>query len=138
MPTGTHANEVHSDMTNHYLQMGVMGGLPLMFVFILVVMAAFCAVGRVLREKNATTQGRFLAWTLGAILFGHVTNFLAISLFDESDVFFYLVLGGIVAMQATKWTARGSHDNQPAGGYVRSVDVAPHVSVAYEGRSYHA
>jgi hypothetical protein len=136
MPTGTHANQVHSDMTNHYLQMGVMGGLPLMFVFILVVVVAFRVVGRVLREKNATAQDRFLAWTLGATLFGYVINFFSISLFDESDVFFYLVLGGIGAMQATKWTARGSHDNQPAGGYVRSVGVIPHVSVAYRGKSY--
>jgi O-antigen ligase len=136
MPTGTHANEVHSDITNHYLQMGVMGGLPLMLVFILVVVAAFRAVGRVLREKNATTQDHFLAWTLGAILFGYVINFFSISLFDESDVFFYLVLGGIGAMQATKWTARGSHDNQPAEGHARSVGVIPNVSVACKGKSY--
>ena len=41
MPTGIHANEFHTDITNHFLQMGVLGGLPLLLVFVLVLIAAF-------------------------------------------------------------------------------------------------
>lgn len=100
MPTGIHANAIHTDITNHVLTMGVMGGLPLMFLFIMTLVAAFCAVERALREnESASIEHLFLIWTLGAILFGHVMNFFSISLFDQSVVFFYLVLAAIGAVQ---------------------------------------
>jgi O-antigen ligase len=100
MPTGIHANEIHTDITNHFLGMGVIGGLPLMLLFILVLIAAFRAVGQALRRsETASVKHRFLAWTLGAILFGHTINFFAISLFDQSIVFFYVVLAAIGAIQ---------------------------------------
>ncbi|MCI0591399.1 MAG: hypothetical protein L0Y67_07350 [Gammaproteobacteria bacterium] len=103
MPTGIHANAIHTDITNHVLGMGVMGGLPLMFLFIMTLVAAFCAVGRALREnESASIEHLFLIWTLGAILFGHVMNFFSISLFDQSVVFFYLVLAAIGAVQVVK------------------------------------
>ena len=103
MPTGLSAYEAHTDITNHVLAMGVWGGLPLMFLFIMTLVAAFRAVGLALREhESAPMEHPFLIWTLGAILFGHVANFLAISLFDQSVVFFYLVLAAIGAVQTLK------------------------------------
>lgn len=108
MPTGIHANEIHTDITNHLLGVGVMGGLPLVLVFILVLVAAFRLAGRALREsKTAPFEQRFLIWTLGAILFGHVMNFFTISLFDQSIVFFYLILAAIGAVQSRKRSSRG-------------------------------
>jgi hypothetical protein len=83
--------------------MGVTGGLPLMILFIMVLMAAFSAVGGAMREKaGASTEYCFLIWTLGAILFGHIWNFFTITLFDQSIVFFYLVLSCIGAVQVSK------------------------------------
>lgn len=103
MPTGLSAYEAHSDITNHLLAMGVWGGLPLMFLFIMALMAAFRAVGLALRaHESASMEYRFLIWALGATLFGHVVTFLSISLFDQSVVFFYLVLAAIGAVQALK------------------------------------
>jgi hypothetical protein len=55
-------------------------------------------------------RARFLAWTLGSILFAHVMNFFSISLFDQSVAFFYVVLGGIDAVAAARGSASG-----PAG-----------------------
>jgi hypothetical protein len=90
----------HADITNHFLAMGVLGGLPLMFIFIMILVIAFRAVGKAMHEKaEALTEHKFLIWTLGAILFGHMFNFFAISLFDQSIVFFYLILASIVAVQ---------------------------------------
>jgi hypothetical protein len=100
MATGMYANNIHVDITNHFLWIGVMGGLPLMLIFIMVLVAAFRRVGRVLREsEGATIEHSFLIWTLGAILFGHVWNFFSISLFDQSIVFLYLILASIGAIQ---------------------------------------
>lgn len=108
MPTGIFANEIHTDMTNHFLQIGVWGGLPLMLLFITAIVLAFRAVGQGLRKREgAEIEERFLAWTLGAILFGQVMNALSISLFDQSIVFLYLVLAaiGAVAMRTRASTA---------------------------------
>jgi hypothetical protein len=100
MATGIQANEVDTDITNHFLQMGVWGGLPLLILFVLVLLAAFRAVGRALREDDGRSPERaYLAWTLGAMLFGQVVNFWSISLFDQSVSFFYLILATIAALK---------------------------------------
>jgi hypothetical protein len=99
MPTGIQANEIHSDLTNHFVQMGVWGGLPLLLAFVLALIAAFRAVGAALREQDDPAQA-FLIWTLGAMLFGQVMNFWASSPFDQSVSFFYLVLAMAGAARA--------------------------------------
>jgi hypothetical protein len=102
MATGMYANNTHTDITNHILAQGVMGGLLLMFLFVAMLVAAFRGVGRALRESQAAPKHQqFVAWTLGALLFGYVVNFTSISLFDQSIVFFYLILAGIGAVRAT-------------------------------------
>ncbi|HEY8158393.1 MAG TPA: hypothetical protein VIF10_06775 [Methylobacter sp.] len=106
MATGTLANDQHADITNHFLAMGVSAGLPLIFLFILVLTFAFNMVGRTLREnENVSTEHCYLAWTLGATLFGYVWVFFSISLFDQSVVFFYLILACISAVKITKLVA---------------------------------
>jgi hypothetical protein len=96
MPTGIYANEVHTDITNHFIYQGVHGGLLLVALFVAVLVAAFRAVGRFLAlPVEIPVQQRHLAWVLGATLAAHVMNFTAITLFDQSIVFFYLVLAAI-------------------------------------------
>lgn len=103
MATGIHANERHTDITNHILGMGVTGGLPLMIVFVAILIAAFAAVGKALRaNQDAPVLQQRLIWTLGAIMFAHIANFFSISLFDQSVVFFYLVLGCIGCLQVSR------------------------------------
>lgn len=103
MPTGVHANEIHTDITNHYLQMGVWGGLPVMFLFIWILVVGFGEVGRALRaNRTAPFDQQFLMWTLGCMLFGHVTNVFSISYFDQSVVFFYLLLAMIGTLRAVR------------------------------------
>jgi len=100
MPTGIPANQANTDITNHFLQIGVWGGLPLMLLFIWILAVAFKALGRQLRVlEDSPVEDSFLIWTLGAILFGHVTTFLSIAYFDhQSVVFLYLVLAAIASL----------------------------------------
>jgi hypothetical protein len=96
MQTGILANDRHADMTNHFLTMGVMGGLPLMIIFVAILAYSFRDVGRASNQHaNARTQDQLFVWTLGALLFGFCMNFLSITLFDQSVVFFYLLLAAI-------------------------------------------
>jgi hypothetical protein len=100
MLTGIVANPDHTDMTNYYIQMGVWGGLLLMVVFMGILFVGFARVGRALQaNKNSSPQQRFLIWTLGAILFGHVTTFFSISYFDQTIVLLCLSLAFIGSLQ---------------------------------------
>jgi hypothetical protein len=99
MPYGVKWSENHIDITNYYIKMGVLGGIPLMSLFIGVLVAGFASVGRALRlEGDAKGEGQFSTWLLGAILFGHAATFFSISYFDQSVVFLYLLLAMIASL----------------------------------------
>ena len=101
MPSGVFWNPNHTDITNHYLQMGVWGGMPLMLLYMAIVWIAFVAVGRALQmSEEEPVERQFLIWTLGAMLFGHATNFLSVSYYDQSCIFISLLLANIGCLQA--------------------------------------
>jgi hypothetical protein len=100
MPTGAAWNEDQADITNHYVKIGVLGGLPLMLLFISVLIAGFMSVGRALRLKENQPDEQFLIWTLAAILFAHAATMISVSYFDQSIVFLYLVLAAIGSVHA--------------------------------------
>jgi hypothetical protein len=121
MASGIYANQQHTDIVNHYLAMGVLGGLPLMVLFILIVVAAFRGVGRALAGHGNEDDQPFLAWLLGAIVFGHVVNFVSTSLFDQPILFFYLPLAAICVIQAL----RRANLDRPSRPYARPLSVRP-------------
>ena len=85
----------HTDITNQYLGMAVMGGLPLMILFFGVLTKAFSLVGERLRQAERSPRDQFVLWSLGAALFAHAITFLSVSYFDQSFVFLYLTLAAI-------------------------------------------
>jgi hypothetical protein len=95
MPTGVSWNADHTDITNHYLKMGVMGGLPLMVLLIATNWAAFRGVSRALQRQS---DDDFVKWTLGVTLFCHATTFVAVSYFDQSVIFYYLTLACVTSV----------------------------------------
>lgn len=96
MPSGIGANDYHTDITNHLLWMGVLGGLPLLFAFLAVLARSFRDVGNAITvDSSELRHSHFLVWSLGAILFGFFVTFWSITLFDQSVVFFWLVVASI-------------------------------------------
>ncbi len=96
MPYGVNWSGDQSDITNHYLMMGIAGGLPLMLLFIAVLATGFSFVGRTLqRMPELPPQSQFMIWALGASLFVHSITFVSVSYFDQSFVFIYLSLAVI-------------------------------------------
>jgi hypothetical protein len=94
-------NPNHTDITNYYLNMGVLGGLPLMLLFIAVLGKGFSFVGQALRKSaELTPESRFMVWSLGASLFSHAVTFISVSYFDQTFVFLYLTLAAI----GSAWT----------------------------------
>jgi hypothetical protein len=60
MPTGVSWSENHTDITNHYIQMGVIGGFPLMLLFIATLWKGFSFVGKATNNKSGlSTESKF-------------------------------------------------------------------------------
>jgi hypothetical protein len=95
------ASPQHTDITNHYISMGVLGGLPLVFLFIGGLAKAFSIVGHRLRETGITRQSEFMLWALGSALFAHMATFLSVSYFDQSFVFLYVTMAAIGSARVT-------------------------------------
>jgi len=96
MPTGVSWSPDHTDITNHYLSLGVLGGLPLMLLFIAVLTTAFSFVGRTVQYTDTHPfEYHFIIWALGAALFSHVVTAMSVSYFDQSFLFLYLTLAAI-------------------------------------------
>ncbi len=106
MPTGVSWSPEHADITNHYISMGVIGGLPLMGLFIAALWVGFVYVGRILRV--IAVSGRhdgFFVWSLGAGLFAHAATCVSVSYFDQSFVFLCMnlaVIGSLYNVHAVE------------------------------------
>jgi hypothetical protein len=123
MLTGSAWSEDQADMTNYYLKMGVLGGLPLMLVFICILIIGFVSISKALRlNKNAPVKEQFLIWTLGSILFGHAATMISTSYFDQSIVFLYLVLAAIGSLIAC--VPPLAENGRPISGALRKRQVS--------------
>jgi hypothetical protein len=116
MPTGVYWSKNHTDITNYFIQMGVYGGLPLMILFIGVICSSFAVIGKLMRKyPNAPLKDRYLLWVLGSILFGHVSTFFSVSYFDQTVVFFYLLIASISSLAGVQFkTAAVAPAPEPA------------------------
>lgn len=107
MPTGVSWSSDHTDITNYYIKMGVMGGLPLMLLLIGLFITGFSYVGKARKGRvDFTKQTEFLVWSLGASLFAHAATCISVSYFDQSFLFLYLTLATISSV----WTSISSNE----------------------------
>ena len=103
MPTGVSWSPEHTDITNHYLQYGVIGGLPLMLLFMGALGVAFRYVGQCLRAaEEASWEDQFFIWALGAALLGQAATCISVSFFDQSYMFLFLNLALIGSLWAVQ------------------------------------
>lgn len=96
MPSGVSWSPDQADITNYYLYMGVIGGIPLMLFFIAILVKGFSFVGQVLRQfADLPIKSSFNVWTLGTSLFVLVSASISVAFFDQSSFFFYMTLAFI-------------------------------------------
>lgn len=84
------------DMTNYYLAQGINGGLITMILFIAVIVYCYKSIGSSLKALDLASFGdKFIVWTLGVTLFGHVMGFISVSYFDQINGMWYMLLAMI-------------------------------------------
>lgn len=116
MPYGLEAVPEHCDLTNYYIHLGVLGGLPLMCALLIIQWKSFRMIGREMsRLADSDNRDEFWLWCLGSALFAHSITFLSISYFDQIYVFFWGLIGGVVGFVAPDATeVAGFSEDEPA------------------------
>jgi hypothetical protein len=108
-----------SDITNYYLWMGVVGGLPAMLLLIAILWRAFSWVGKIAKSTSPESDDhRFMIWCLGAGLLAHAVTSLSMGYPDQSMMFFWLNVGAISSLYPLVSTAvqdRGAPKGIPPG-----------------------
>lgn len=109
MPTGVTWSPDQTDLTNHYIALGVYGGLPLVLTFVAIGFVSFRRVGRQLAlERSLIGQRPFLTWAIGSALFAIAVTGLSVSFFDQSILWLYMSVAFCTALsnRFTSPTAR--------------------------------
>ncbi len=81
------------DITNTYIYQGVTGGLLTMILFVLLIVLSFKAIGQFMKENYGHSVSELIiVWSVGSVLFAHAISFLSVLYFDQSVIFWYLIL----------------------------------------------
>lgn len=103
MPTGLAIDPNMTDIVNQFIAQGVNGGLLTMMLFIWLIVKCFKTTGSAVRDETSfTSPERFMIWSLGCTVLGHVASFFSVSYFDQIIIFWYLIIGMIAALVQNK------------------------------------
>jgi len=88
-----------ADITNAFVSFGIVAGVGALGLFILVLKRAFSALGMALQAvRDASPQpaeAEFFLWGMGCMLAAHVVNWVGITYFDQTYVFWFAQLAAI-------------------------------------------
>jgi hypothetical protein len=118
MGTGVGFSSDSADLTNHYIGLGVNGGVLLTGLFIMILVKAFQAIGRA-RRAEPSEQTQFVIWATGAALFAHVVTCLSVSYYDQSIFFLYVTLGAVCAVPSRVTAPRAATVRLPELSHAR-------------------
>lgn len=101
MQTGLANDPNSADMVNYFVAQGVRGGLLSLSLFIFLIVTCLKAVGAAVRNEHLfTVPERFMIWSLGCAVLGHVASFFSVSYFDQITIFWFLVIAMIAQVEA--------------------------------------
>lgn len=122
MPTGVPYSEAHVDFTNHYIGLGVIGGVCALASYAGCLLAALTLVGRTVSRYDTSDARRTrLTWALGSVTFAHLLNSLNVFYVDQSIVLIYLCLACIASL----WSMPPSSEATAVTGGSGRLTVRP-------------
>jgi hypothetical protein len=88
-----------SDITSGYIREATSGGILVMIFFMLMIVYCFNAIKKAsANPRFSETSHKFLLWTLATSLLGHTFSLLSVSYFDQSIIWFYMLISMIAAI----------------------------------------
>jgi len=118
MHSGVTWNPNHTDITNYYLQLGVLGGLPLLLTLVAMIAVALGFLEQSLPlDRAEETDLDFGTWCVWTAIIAHSVSFLSIAYFDQSYAGFFLLIGATPAiLQAARRGAEVDDDEACESG----------------------
>jgi hypothetical protein len=98
MGTGSNEGSNSADIVNEFVFQGVNGGVLALFLFVWLIVKCFKTIGTTLRTPGYSSGTQFVIWSLGCGLVSHIASFFSVSYFDQIIIFWYLLIGLIVAV----------------------------------------
>jgi len=90
-----------TDITNQYVAEGVAGGIFKLCLFVVIIVNAFQAIGRVTgHSDDYGFRERFMFWAFGCSLVSHLVSFISVSYFDQVIVLYFSLLAFISSRPA--------------------------------------
>lgn len=103
MASGVRWNPNMVDLTNYYIHLGVTGGLGLTLSLIAIIWVGFSMLRVRMNELRAAGDpDEIVIWCAGGLLATHAMGFVSISYFDQMYVFFYILVGAIPGLVASR------------------------------------
>jgi hypothetical protein len=85
------------DLANQYVFTGESTGLLSLVFFLAAITYAFKYLGNARKAAGSDTRRAWFLWLLGVTLFANMVAFMGISYFDQTQVYWYLLLAIVVA-----------------------------------------
>jgi hypothetical protein len=126
MPTGVTWSEDNSDICNHYILMGVVGGLPLMVIFIAIIASCFRHLRRAFQTlPDAMFRNKFIVWSLGAMLFAHAATMFTIDYYEASSVALLYSLFAVIVSACSVMAAEPMIETGDASELIEEAQNTP-------------
>ena len=125
MATGIAIDPTRADIVNQFVAQGVNGGLLGLSLFIWLIVNCFKTTGVAIRSEALDSfPEKFMIWSLGCTLLSHVVSFFSVTYFDQIIIFWYMLIGMIVALVHDKKETPHVSDMRESQA---AVPVAPKV-----------
>jgi hypothetical protein len=85
------------DTSNHYVDMGVTGGIFTLVLFVAILSCCFKALGVTRRHVAGDRVAEGRVWSLGAAMFSNIVAYFGITYFDQTIIAWYALLAIIGA-----------------------------------------
>lgn len=99
MAYGIQSSKTHIDITNHYVLLGVYGGVGLMLLFVASIARSFALWQRTIVHGEGDRQ-TWLAWCMGSSLFVHAATLMTTAYFDQSIFLLYFAIASPLAFRS--------------------------------------
>jgi hypothetical protein len=83
------------DVSNHYIRVGVDGGIVTLTLFILIIVLCFRHIGKMRILANDQIDKQKMFWSLGTAMFAYVVAFIDVSLWDKTIMIWYTAIAMI-------------------------------------------
>lgn len=86
------------DVQNQYVNVGETGGLLAFVFFILVISRSFGMLGDARKRVDGDKGKEWMLWCLGSAMFANVVAFFGVNYFDQSRIWWFILLAMISAI----------------------------------------